>query len=209
MSNQLEKISTIVDIVNKAVVAFAIAVAGIWALYKYIIQESPSAQLTLDQIKRICSERGSLDIKIDARSTNRLLLGTVSLKNIGTRAVDLQIPSGMEPISVAELEFASGDKPRASRLIAVDFPIVLETHLIQWNAISVLPGRTIDLHFVAQVGHPGVYLISFRGGPRNVLPDETVCASATTKDEPASWAAVAIHQVKDDVQQSSRPAGRK
>jgi hypothetical protein len=58
-----EKAVTFVDIINKSVVALAIICARIWALFKYVIQESPTAQLAYDHLKRVCAERGSLDIK--------------------------------------------------------------------------------------------------------------------------------------------------
>ncbi len=38
------------------------------ALYKSVIMESPSGQVALAELKQICSERGSLDIKVEATS---------------------------------------------------------------------------------------------------------------------------------------------
>lgn len=193
MPTRLETASTIADITSKTIVTLGLIAGGGWALYKYVIQESPSAQLAIEQIKRICSERGSLDIKIEVASGNKTLLGTVLLKNIGTRSVDLSIPSDVKPISVAELDFSAQNELRVSKLVQVEFPFIFGGELGSWSGISVLPGRTTDLHFVAPVDRPGTYLISFLGGPRSTIPEDDVCSA---KEESADWAAHTIYEIK-------------
>ena len=198
MPIDLAKTLTLADITNKIVVALAVLCAGIWALFKFVVQDSPTAQLAHDRIKRACSERGSLDVKLESKSTDKMILGTVSLKNIGTREVVLEFD---DPISVAELTFPSDGRPRASRFIAVGFPFAAENKLIPWHNPSILPGRTMELNFAASVGQPGTYLISFNGGRRQILPDDSACPNVPAQAAPPAkdwfWAATAIQQVPE------------
>lgn len=186
---------TTADIINKGVVALAVVCAGIWALFKYVIQENPAAQLAHDQLRRFCAERGSLDIKIDAKNTGSTIIGNVSLKNIGTRRVNLELYH-YAPIAITEITFTPDGKPRSSRSIEVSFPIFHREELVDWDRPSVLPGRTMEMHFAASVGQPGIYLISFRGGPRDILPDDGACRTVEKPPETSwFWAATAIQQV--------------
>ena len=199
MPIDLERTLTLADIINKGAVSLAVVCAGSFALYKYVIQESPAAQLANDQLKRACAERGSLDIKLGTKHAGDMILGTVSLRNIGTSKVDLDLDQH-PPITITELTFASDGKPRASRSIEVSFPYVRGGDLIEWNKPSLLPGRTMELNFAAAVGHPGTYLLSFRGGGRHIFPDNDACSISIQEKLAAApwfWAATAIQQVPE------------
>jgi hypothetical protein len=185
----------IADIANKIIVSLAIVVGGGWALYKFEISESPTAQLDLDRIKRICAERGSLDIRIDATHKGKILFGKVVVKNIGTREVSLDMRQEA-PIYVAELNFTSDGDTKASNIIKAGFPYVFEGHPDhRLTFFSILPGRTTELHFATSLAHSGTYLISFNGGPRHVSPDAAVCGTTLDNNEYV-WGASAIQQIQ-------------
>jgi hypothetical protein len=190
--------SAVADLVNKLAVTAALLVGGGWAIYKFALTESPSAQLELAQLKRLCAERGSLDIKLEASSARNVLHGTVIIKNIGTRGVELHFEPSVRPISVARIEFSPDAEPTPAEFITSDFPYVLDDNKLgTWSDISILPGRTNDLHFVVPISRPGYYLISFRGGKRLTAPDVSGCGEAATREESAVWGAATIYFVSD------------
>lgn len=194
---RLETIGAIADIANKVIVSLAVCVAGVWAFIRFELSESPSAQLELDRIKRICSERGSLDIKIEATSQGKTLLGKVIIKNIGTRAVVLDMKDGPSPIEIAELAFGPRGETKTTNVIEAGFPFVYSSTRETANIayFSSLPGRTIELHFGAALSHSGIYLISFNGGRRQVEPDDKVCKSDTPHED-LIWAATDIERIE-------------
>jgi hypothetical protein len=122
----------------------------------------------------------------------------VSLKNIGTRRVDLELYHQL-PITITELAFTPDGRSLPSRSIEVNFPFFQEGKLIAWDRLSVLPGRTMELNFAASVGQPGTYLISFHGGQRQIFPDDDTCVGTFIQEKRAEknwfWAATAVHQV--------------
>ena len=196
-ATRLETIGAIADIANKVIVSLAVCVGAAWAFYKFELSESPSAQLELDRVKRICSERGSLDIKIEARSEGKTLLGKVVVKNIGTRAVVLDMTDGLPPIEIAELTFGPHSEAKASNIVEAGFPFIYSStkELTTITYFSSLPGRTVELHFGAAIPHSGIYLISFNGGRRQVEPDDKVC-KADTPQENMIWAATDIQRIE-------------
>lgn len=197
--DRLVLVGMVVDLVNKTALTLAILVGGGWAYYKYVLTESPSAQLALAEIKRICSERGSLDIKIEASSRNRILSGKIFVKNIGTRTVELDMRNVASPLTVAKIDLTSDNALKISKSASVKMPFSVEKEEAQSVTIfSVLPGRTLELPFVTRTAEPGSYLISFIGGPRDTVPTDEVCRTVTQNEVGADWAASAIHEVRDD-----------
>lgn len=204
--NRLETAGQVFEILNKVIVSCAVLVGGGWAFYKYVIFESPTAQVAVAELKRYCSERGSLDIKIEADTKNSTLIGKVIVKNIGTRLVDLHTsdPSIDSPLTMAKIEASENGELKYSKITRITIPFTIYDNSVQpLTDFSVLPGRTLELYFIAPVPEPGAYLISFLGGRRNTIPDDDVCKSIPMHEEDAIWAAATIHWVENAVSTSA------
>jgi hypothetical protein len=157
----------------------------------------------LAEIKRICSERGSLDIKIESTSRDGNLLGKVVVKNIGTRAVELNMAGVESPLTIAKLELPTRGAPKISRATNVKFLFTVEKNDVQPLIVfSVLPGRTLELPFAARISGLGPHLISFIGGQRATIPTDDVCSSVVANEIGAVWAAAAIYDVQEDTNAS-------
>ena len=192
---KLDSVGNIVDMANKTIFALAILVGGGWTFWKYVVAESPTAQLEFDRVKRICAERGSLDIQINPTSVGQLIIGKVIVKNIGTREVILDMQKE-PPIRVGELVLSANGDFRTSNVIKTGFPYITDADPnFSLTVFSILPGRTLELPFSVSVPRQGTYAISFAGGPRSVLPDEKVCGNDQKQELSYGWAAAAIQQV--------------
>lgn len=198
MSTHLERVKIVCETIQSLAVSVAVLVGGSWALYKYVILESPTGQVALDELKRICASRGSLDIKIEATDETLQLFGKVLIKNIGTRVVALDMRED-SPITVSQLAFPEPGKIEAATTFLVKFPYQFgQAPIAGLDFFSILPGRTVELHFATAVKNPGAYLISFMGGRRNVDPDEEICrkSSSGAEHQDLVWAATSIHYIK-------------
>jgi hypothetical protein len=197
---RLERLGQVIEVLNKVIVSLAILVGGGWALYKYVIMESPTAQVAVAELKRICSERGSLDIKMETNTKRKMIVGRVVVKNIGTREVDLDMQNVPSPLTVAKLDSSDIGKLTSSRSLTLTVPFTVGQNGVEkLDIFYILPGRTLELPFITPALDTGAYLISFVGGPRETIPDDEVCKNlpTPTREKPAYWAAAAIHWVED------------
>jgi hypothetical protein len=193
---RLEQAKAFSEIANKTAITLAVLVGGAWTFYKFVIQDSPTAQLAAAQVARICSERGSLDLKIDLDQRADVLLGRVEAKNIGTRQVKLDIEH--PPIRVEHFMVDSDGTLKTLGKLNAEITILFPEREIDakdqsLRIASILPGRTFEMPFVLPIKPAGLYLVRFEGGPRSIEPDDRLCAYIPNEPQHFHWAASKIH----------------
>jgi hypothetical protein len=187
----------LVEVVKNILEALAILAAGVWALFHFFILESPSAQIELEDFKRICADKGALDIEIlqQASADKGVLRGVIKLKNVGKREVPLDLTK-YKPIQFSPVRFNDDGRysltsgPDANFTLAIPgFPPDILTEFF------ILPGRTLRLPFIEKLPSDTWYMVSFNGGMRNIQTDNPKCVEFEPKGGPTIWHAESIVKV--------------
>jgi hypothetical protein len=215
----LKKWVAVVAIVQGVITSIAIVAAGLWALFTFVVTQSPLAVVRTELLKEHCTASGTLDINIiDNRKSYpqerispppQIIIGQVEMKNVGTRRVLVKVPNN--PIRISKISFEpSGEIKQRDIVYDQDiqfFRAPSSIGLINKRAmsadspdgdISILPGRTARQPFMAKVDSDGWYMVDFYGGPRDIDSDDPYCRKYSDNPNqpiPFHWEATAIFYV--------------
>jgi len=207
------------DDAKKVVEIAALAVAGAWAIYGFIVlrhREKAAAELRkleLDSKKAELEARAVAVVRADITATCALrpdgpgycILAEVTLTNEGMRDTRIRWEDEPPAFVVQRAEFGPDGTPQfGAPPVEVRVRQAREPNA---DAVShvIRAGGTQRLAFAANVPTPGTYFVSFRGV---LAPEERAVSVDAGADpsNPISWTATTYILVRDTVGSNTRAA---
>lgn len=156
-----QQVQALASATQSIVISLAVIIGGAWTLYTFQAQlHVENAQAQLQKLKREIESEPRLEIDMTTqeldlpRSSERFILGTITVKNVGSANTVLILDE--KPIRIYSVEVGS-QREEWTEVSATPLKTGPKAH--GWLVCHV--GATTHAEFVARIDGPGLYVATF------------------------------------------------